>query len=148
MPEKIIEITLKPQYADAQARGASHGLNLAGDVVITDCKSAHLYKLSGNADPREAAQTLLCDPVTESWAAAPLLRPQKGWKRVEIWLKNSVTDVTGESVEEALSSLVGACRVRCGEAYLFQTDAKADALERAVFGTLANRMIHRVTVTG
>jgi phosphoribosylformylglycinamidine (FGAM) synthase PurS component len=147
MPEAIIEVALKPQYADAQARGAQHSLNLAGEVKISESKSAHLYKLSGSADPKEAAMKLLCDPVTETWKEAPLLRPEKGFKRVEIWPKDSVTDVTGESVADAVAELFGNCKVRCGEAYLFKTDATAQQLSGAVLGTLANGLIHRVTVT-
>ena len=142
-----IEVALKPQFADAGAAGAMHELNLSGLVKISAAKSAKIYSFSGEIPHQklsEIAKNLLCDPVTESWGFAPFLMPEKGWKRVEIRLKNSVTDVAGESVEEAVNR--ENCKVRCVDVYLFKTDASSKELSRAALDTLANEMVSAVKV--
>ncbi|MFA5160977.1 MAG: hypothetical protein WC421_01915 [Elusimicrobiales bacterium] len=145
-----IEVCLKPQFMDAGAAGAMHELNLAGEAEISAARTARIYSFSGDI-PRarlgEIAGKLLCDPVTESWGFSPYLLPEKGWKRVEVRFKNSVTDPAGESVEEALAGkLPPGCRVRCADVYLFKTAAGAQKLERAVLDTLANELVCAVKV--
>ncbi|MDD2772516.1 MAG: phosphoribosylformylglycinamidine synthase subunit PurS [Elusimicrobiales bacterium] len=147
-----IEVSLKPQFLDAQAQGARHDLNLLGTVEIAEAQSAAVYKISGEVDAafaKRAAAALLADPVTENWRAGTAAKPPRGVKRVEIWFKDSVTDVTGESVADAIHSITGTeCRVRCAQTYLLRTNAAAAKLEQAVFKTLANALIHKVVITG
>jgi len=74
--------------------------------------------------------------------------PLKGWRRVEVWLKDSVTDVPGESVKKAIADLglKEPESVRCGTAYLLKTPASGRQIENAVKKTFVNPIVNTFSI--
>ena len=92
----LIEIWTKEKYSSSEEAALRARLAHAGLPVKT-ARLSRLYKIDApfpeNAFERIAGD-LLTDPITERWSLAA--RPGlKKFYRVEVWLKNSVTDVIG-----------------------------------------------------
>ncbi|MEW5906709.1 MAG: hypothetical protein AB1734_08030, partial [Elusimicrobiota bacterium] len=86
------------------------------------------------------------DPLTDAGSVGGR-RPPAGCWRAEVWLKNSVTDVIGESVSEAAAGFLGveAPKVRFGHAFYFKGPA-GPAAEKAAARALSNPLIHSFKV--
>ena len=144
----IIEIRTKEKYAACERDGFAGRMAHAG-LKIKGARLARLYKVEGDftaAEFRRLGGELLADPVTETWAKAPARTDLKGW-RVEVWLKDSVTDVVGESVEGAVEDVLGKKpeSVRFGRAWCVAGVTEAE-LRRAVAGTLVNETVNKFSV--
>ncbi len=144
----VIEIRTKPKYAAAEDAALLARMRAAG-LPFKAASSARLYRVDADwpsAAYKKAAADLLADPLTESWSVGGGRAPAGYW-RAEIWLKNSVTDVVGESVSEAAAGFLGvkAPKVRFGHAFYFKSAAGPKA-EKAAAKALSNPLIHSFKV--
>ncbi|MBU2572714.1 MAG: phosphoribosylformylglycinamidine synthase subunit PurS [Elusimicrobia bacterium] len=158
----IIEVWTKEKYSVNEEAGLIGRLAHAGLPVKT-ARLSRLYKIEApfhKKDFDRIAAELLTDKITErySLSARPALFPKgpkrcarpglKKFYRVEVWLKNSVTDVVGESVKEAIRDIMGGQprNVRFGRAYYIACGSES-RLKRAVSTTLMNEIVNVYSVT-
>ena len=151
----LVEVRLKPEFADAEGAAALALLRGQGLSAIKEVRVARLYELRGPVtanQAQQAARDLLGDPVThEARVTAPAAAPLNGMNfwRVEVWLKPTVSDPVGETVREAFVEM-GLPRpesARCALVYRLNGRCTKAQVEKAVCRTLANPLIHRVVVS-
>lgn len=141
----IIEIKTKEKYAGNEEAGFIGRMAHAGLKVKT-ARLSRLYRVDAEFSRTEFGRLgadLLTDRITETYS---LSRPRpglKGW-RVEVWLKDSVTDVVGESVRGAVADLLGKepKAVRFGRAYYVSCESELK-LRHAVAKTLVNETVNK-----
>jgi phosphoribosylformylglycinamidine (FGAM) synthase PurS component len=145
----IIEIRTKEKYARNEEAGFIGRMAHAG-LKVKAARLSRLYRVDADfsrAEFDKLGSELLTDRITEHYSLSqwkPALR--NAW-RVEIWLKDSVTDVVGESVRGAIADVLGRepKAVRFGHAYYVACDSEAK-LKRAVAGTLVNETVNRFRI--
>ncbi len=151
----LVEVRLKPEYADAEGASALALLRGQGLTSIREVRVSRLYELKGPVTANhatQAARDLLGDPVThESRLVSPAASPLNGMNfwRVEVWLKPTVTDPVGETVREAFGEmgLPKPDGARCAMVYRLNGRSTKLQIEKAVAKSLANPLIHRVVVS-
>lgn len=140
----IIEVWTKDKYAHNEEAGLLARLKRAG-LDITTVRLSRLYKIEApwtKKDFDRLGAELLTDKITEHYSLSGRPGVKGGW-RVEVWLKNSATDVIGESVKEAVRDMLGRspANVRFGRAYY--ADCRGEAkLRAAVAKTLMNEVVN------
>lgn len=151
----LIEVRLRPEFADAEGAAALQLLQAQGLSSIKEARVSRLYRIQGPITAnqvQQATKDLLCDPVTqEHRVVTPMPAPLNGMNfwRVEVWLKPTVTDPVGETVRAAIADM-GLPRpdlARCAFVYRLAGRANKPALERAVARCLANPLIHDAVVS-
>jgi len=151
----LIEVRLRPEFADAEGAAALALLLAQSQPSLRDARVSRVYRINGPITAnqvQQVAKDLLCDPVTqEHRVVAPTSPPLNGMNfwRVEVWLKPSVTDPVGETVRDAIADM-GLPRpdsVRCALVYRLSGRANKASLEKAVARTLANPLIHDAVVS-
>ena len=144
----IIEVWTKEKYSGNEDKDLIGRLSHAG-LKLKAARLSRLYKVEasfGKKGLERVASELLTDKITERYSLS--VRPAlKKMYRVEVWLKNSVTDVVGESVKDAIHGLMGAspASVRFGRAYYVACDSER-LLKRAVSRTLVNEIVNMYSV--
>ena len=150
----LIEVRLRPEFADAEGAAALALLQAQGLSSLREARLSRLYEIKGALtanQAQQAARDLLSDPVTQEFrAVTPAPAPLNGMNfwRVEVWLKPSVTDPVGETVRDALAGM-GLPRpesVRCALVFRVSGRATKATLEKAVSRSLSNPLIHRAVV--
>jgi phosphoribosylformylglycinamidine (FGAM) synthase PurS component len=151
----LIEVRLRPEFADAEGAAALSLLSAQSLPSLKEARVSRLYRITGPITAnqvQQAAKDLLCDSVTqEHRVVTPVPAPLNGMNfwRVEVWLKPSVTDPVGETVRDAIADM-GLPRpdvVRCAFVYRLAGRANKAALEKAVARTLSNALIHDAVVS-
>lgn len=145
----IIEVYTKDKYAVNEEAAFLARLLHAG-LKAKAARLSRLYRIDADfTGPQFArlASELLTDKVTELYS---LKAGQPGLKnafRVEVWLKDSVTDVIGESVKEAVAAAAGRApgAVRFGRAY-YVACASEPRLRLAVSRTLVNEVVNKFKI--
>jgi len=145
----IIEIWTKEKYAGSEEAGFAARMAQAG-LKVKAARLSRLYRVDGDLSRAEfdrLGRELLADPVSERYSLREGANGFKGAWRVEVWLKDSVTDVVGDSVASAIADLTGRRpqRVRCGRAYYAAGPAQA-ALRAAVVNTLVNQTVNKFAI--
>jgi phosphoribosylformylglycinamidine synthase len=150
-----VEVRLRPEFPDAEGAKALSLLQGLGLTSAREVRTSRLYLLKGpytSPHAQQAAKELLCDPVTQDWRLgepeAVSANGMNHW-RVEVWLKETVTDPVGETVAAALAEmgLPTPESVRTGTAYAISGRCHRAQLEKAVARSLANPVVHRVSVS-
>jgi len=140
----IIEVWTKDKYARNEEAGLLARLTRAG-LDIKTARLSRLYKIEAPWTKKyfdRLAAELLTDKITEHYSLSKRPGVKGGW-RAEVWLKNSATDVIGESVKEAIHDMLGRSpsNVRFGRAYY--TACSGEAKLRAVIAkTLMNEVVN------
>lgn len=129
--------------------GEAHALGVAGVKSVASARSFLLQGASlNNSDVVRAAQTLLVDPVAETFAAHPVSAKTNTaveGQLLNVLFKPGVTDNVALSTQKALADLgfvvdtVATCRK-----YWFETDISDGDLDRIAKRVLANDAIERV----
>lgn len=151
----LIEVRLRPEFADVEGAGALTLLHGQGLSSIKEARVSRLYEIKGPLSANQAllaAKDILCDPVTQEHklitpAPAPL-NGMNAW-RIEVWLKPAVTDPVGETVRSAIeeTGLPSPETVRCAMVYRLNGRCSKPLLEKAIPKSLANPLIHRFFVS-
>lgn len=145
----LIEIFSKDKYAKNEESGLIKKLAAAG--FKTDfLRFSKLYRIDGaysKADSQKIAGSLLCDNITESWSLDSRRFAGRNIYSAEIWLKDSVTDVVGESVRHAVADMgfKKPSLARFGRRIYARASSVA-GFRHAVAKTLANETVNRCTV--
>jgi phosphoribosylformylglycinamidine (FGAM) synthase PurS component len=142
----IIEIWTREKYAKNEEEGFIGRMRHAG-LKLEKARLSRLFRVEADFSRAEFARLgaeLLADRITEHYSLSPGKAGFRGAFRVEVWLKDSVTDVVGESVKGAIADLLGKTprSVRYGHAYYAACDCEAK-LKRAVSRTLANEIVNK-----
>ena len=129
--------------------GEAHALGVAGVKSVASARSFLLQGASlSNADVVRAAQTLLVDPVAETFAAHPVSAKTNTaveGRLLNVLFKPGVTDNVALSTQKALTDLGFAVdTVATGRKYWFETDVSDADLDRIAKRVLANDAIERV----
>ncbi len=145
----IIEIWTKEKYARNEEEAFIARLAHAGLKVKT-ARLSRLYRVDADftkADFSKIASDLLTDNITEHCSLTPGKAGLKNAYRVEVWLKDSVTDVVGESVKEAVADVAGKppAAVRFGRAY-YVPCASGLKLKQAVSKILVNEVVNKFKI--
>lgn len=145
----IIEIWTKEKYAKNEQNAFIARLAHAGLKVKT-ARLSRLYRIDADFSREtfsKIASQLLTDNITEHSSLSPGKAGLKNAYRVEVWLKDSVTDVVGESVKEAVLDVAGKlpAAVRFGRAYYVACDSELK-LKRAVSKTLVNEVVNKFKI--
>lgn len=142
-----IEIFAREKYAlneeKALVKKLSHSL-----PGVKKAAESKLYLVEGSysaAEKKSIGGEVLLDPIVEKYSFKP--RKFSGRHcRFEIWFKDGITDVVGESVAGAIADygLRRPEKVRTGRAiYVF--GASPEKAEKAVREVFTNELIHKVT---
>ncbi|HBA60978.1 MAG TPA: hypothetical protein DCZ92_09195 [Elusimicrobia bacterium] len=145
----IIEIWTKEKYAGNEEASFIGRLAHAG-LKIEAARLSRLYRVDAEFTRDEfdkLGSSLLTDPITERYSLSPGKTGLKDAYRVEVWLKESVTDVVGESVKEAITGVMGKApgAVRFGRAYYVRCDSEVK-LKHAVTRTLVNAVVNKFKI--
>ncbi|MDD2804678.1 MAG: phosphoribosylformylglycinamidine synthase subunit PurS [Elusimicrobiales bacterium] len=145
----IIEIWTKEKYAKNEEEGFIGRMAHAG-LRVKAARLSRLYRVEGDFSRAEfdrLGTDLLADPITEKYSLAQWKPGLKGAWRVEVWLKDSVTDVVGESVKGAIADVLGRepQAVRFGRAYYAACESEAK-LKHAVVKTLVNEIVNKFKI--
>lgn len=150
-----IEVRLKSDYTDSEGLAALSLLNAQGVNTAREVRTSRIYEIRGalnSGQAQQAAKELLCDCVTQEFRlltpGPAALNGMNHW-RVEVWLKESVTDPVGETVREAIAELGLPLpeSVRVASAYHIKGKCGRNQLEKAVLRCLANPVIHRFALS-
>lgn len=145
----IIEIWTKEKYAKNEEGAFIARLAHAG-LKVKAARLSRLYRLDADFSREtfsKIASELLTDQITEHCSLVPGKAGLKNAYRVEVWLKDSVTDVVGESVKEAVADVTGKlpAAVRFGHAYYVDC-ASEPKLRTAVAKTLVNEVVNKFRI--
>lgn len=145
----IIEVRTKEKYAGNEEAAFIGRLAHAG-LKVKAARLSRLYRIDadlGRETFSRIASELLTDNITELSSLAPGKAGLKNAWRVEVWLKDSVTDVVGESVKEAVFDVTGKlpAAVRFGHAYYVSCDSEPK-LRLAVSKTLVNEVVNKFRI--
>ncbi|MFH2204504.1 MAG: phosphoribosylformylglycinamidine synthase subunit PurS [Elusimicrobiota bacterium] len=154
-PRYRIEVAAKYGQDDPHGAALSSQLASIGLPASLDVRVSSLYELIGTMTKHHIqtlSRDLLTDPITQEFrlddtASSPAFLIGPHW-RVEVWLKPTVTDPTGESVREAVGDL-GLPRpeqVRTGTAYRILGNARRPQIDRLLNKLLSNPLIHETIV--
>ena len=145
----IIEIWTKEKYAKNEEAAFTARMAHAG-LKVKAARLSRLYRVDADfsrAQFDRIASKLLTDNITEHYSLTPGKNGLKKVYRVEVWLKDSVTDVVGESVKEAIADVLGKepKAVRFGHAYYVPCDSGLK-LKHAVSKTLVNEVVNKFSI--
>jgi len=148
VPSFVIEVGSKAGAADPSARGLLSDIRHLGVRGVKAVESSQLYRLSGDiaaGDRARIANDLLCDPIIQDWAEEsrnPLAEKSRP-VRLDVWFKQGVTDVVGDSVRKGILDLgiSGVDAVRTGTRYRFWGLPNREAAERIADAYLANSLV-------
>jgi len=145
----IIETWTKEKYAKNEEEGFIGRMAHAG-LKVTAARLSRLYRVEGEfsrAEFERLGKDLVTDPITEKYSLSRWKPGLKNAWRVEVWLKDSVTDVVGESVKGAVADVLGKApvTVRFGRAYYAACESEAK-LKRAVVKTLVNEIVNKFKI--
>lgn len=144
----LIEVVHKAGVTDPLARRLEADLRQNRMRGIQRVETSQLYRLIGELTPAEQqriAKDLLSDPVIQQ--AQDGLRVSKGLV-IDVWYKEGVTDVVGESVLKGVRDLgiQGISAVRTAMRYRFYGTQKAAAVEKLVQLIGINPLVHDRTI--
>jgi phosphoribosylformylglycinamidine (FGAM) synthase PurS component len=151
----IIEIWTKKKYSKNEEMDLITRLSHAR-LRPDFAKISRLYRIDADFEKKDfekIAKEILIDPITEEYSLSDRIGKRrenldcklknKNLFRVEVWLKDSVTDVIGESVQETILDVIHkkVKNVRYGHAYYLFVDS-GSRIKHAVSEVLINELIH------
>lgn len=145
----VVEITPKEAFASHHNRSVINELEGVGLKGISSLKSSKLYRLEGEITEQDAlaiGDEVLRDSVLEDSFISVL--PDDADFVVEVWLKESATDVVAETVEKAISisSFGKQVRVRTANKYAVSGSFTEDELQKAVNRSLSNGVVNKTII--
>jgi phosphoribosylformylglycinamidine (FGAM) synthase PurS component len=149
--KQIVEVKIKPKFLDAPGAEFKHAAASLG-VKITDAKLGRLFLLEGfltKQQIKKIAHKLLTDVVTENCKLDYSFGKTNGLHKIELWLKDGVTDVVGESVKDAVldMGIKGITNARCGFVYYIKGKLTKKQVQLLAEKILVNPLVHRYKIT-
>ncbi|MDR0953010.1 MAG: hypothetical protein LBM71_02315 [Elusimicrobiota bacterium] len=149
--ESFVEVFYKKNYGDRKIIRIKNRLASVGLKNIKEIIPSTIYKISGDysaAQIKKIAQNLLTDPVLETNQIG--LSKPKDFYKVEVWIRDSSTDVVGESVKYAVAALGESLPlgVRVGNSFAIKGSFTKPQLEAAVKKTFVNEVVNKFTIEG
>ncbi|MDR1123466.1 MAG: hypothetical protein LBL61_02455 [Elusimicrobiota bacterium] len=144
--ESFIEVFRKKNYGDKKNAAVKARLAAAGLKDIAEVIPSVIYKLEGDYGPADIeafAAGLFADPVLETFRTA--VQKPKGFFKVQVWIRDSSTDVVGESVKDVIAAM-GKARpriARVGNAFAVKGKFTKAQLEAAVKKTFVNEVVNK-----
>jgi|GEM_PF-1173490 len=145
----FVEVYHKHDYGAHKENGIKKRLLGVGLKNISEVKSYTIYQVEGDYEPAQIdniAKALLADPVLETYVVNP--PAPFGVFKVEVWIRDSSTDVVGESVADAIETL-GFKRpsaVRVANAFNISGKFEEAGLETAVKKTFVNEVVNKFSI--
>lgn len=142
----VIEIS-SSEAKDPSAHGLIDDIRHLGVRGVKTAKTSQLYRISGKISVQEReriAKDLLCDPIIQEFKIDKSAAPSgTGAMRVDVWFKQGVTDVVGDSVKKGIQDLgiTGVEEVRTGARYRFWGLPNKEAAENLAESYLANTLV-------
>ena len=150
-----VEVRLKSEFTDSEGLAALSILNGLGLNTARELRTSQIYAIRGPlgiGNIQQAAKELLSDAVTQEYRliapSAAFSNGMSHW-RIEVWLKDSVTDSVGDTVRSAFveMGLPTPQSVRVATAYRITGKCGKNQLERIIPRCLANPIIHRFIIS-
>ena len=147
--QSFIEVFHKKNYGDKKITGIKTRLAAAGLKNIAEVVPSSIYKIEGDyskADIETLAAKLFADPVLET-AHIGIAKPE-GFFKVQVWIRDSSTDVIGESVKDVIAAM-GKPRpksARVANAFAIRGDFTKEQLEEAVKKTFVNEVVNKFVI--
>ncbi|WP_428898128.1 Phosphoribosylformylglycinamidine (FGAM) synthase [Parelusimicrobium proximum] len=147
--KSFVEVCNKKDYGSAHNGHIKSTLESVGLKGIEYIHSSKIYSIDGEyckADIKKIADGLLTDSVLEKSSLSPV-KESKSYK-VEVWIRDSSTDVIGESVRDAIAAmgLKKPESVRVGDAFIIKGSFDESALEAAVKKTFVNEVVNKFVI--
>ena len=144
----LIEVFNKKDYGAPAAAGVKKRLESVGLKGVKEVSVSKIYQIEGEyKEPqiKQIAGELLCDPVLEEFSLCELCK--KNAHKVEVWIRDSSTDVIGESVQDAIAVLGYAKpKVRVANSFLISGTFSDKELETAVKKTFVNEVVNKFSI--
>ncbi|MGB2578674.1 phosphoribosylformylglycinamidine (FGAM) synthase PurS component [Elusimicrobium simillimum] len=149
--ESFVEVFYKGSYGDKKVASIKKRLERVGLKNVKEVIPSTAYKINGvynKEQVKDIAQNLLTDPVLETCRTT--LSSPKGYYKVEVWIRDSSTDVIGESVRDAITAMgfEKPQSVRVGNCFAIKGTFTKSALEAAVKKTFVNEVLNKFTIEG
>jgi len=147
--QSFIEVFHKKDYGDKKISSIKARLAAAGLKHIAEVVPSTIYKIEGNytkADVETLAAKLFADPVLET-AVIGIANP-KGFFKVQVWIRDSSTDVIGESIKDVIAAM-GKPRpsvARVGNTFAIRGNFTKKQLEEAVKKTFVNEVVNKFVI--
>jgi phosphoribosylformylglycinamidine (FGAM) synthase PurS component len=146
----LFEIGCKPGVTDPVGQGLMQDIAHLHLGRVKQVASAQLYKVSGQLSKEEQkriAEDLLCDPILNESRSGESLKADKSLV-IDIWYKQGVTDVVGDSVLKGIKdlSITGVQDVRTGMRYHLQGVTRREVAEKIAAALLVNPLVHESTI--
>ena len=146
----LFEIACKAGVTDPVGRGLKEDIDHLGLGRVKSVSSAQLYKVSGqlSADERSRiVKDLLADPILNEAREGTEVKKDKAMV-IDVWYKQGVTDVVGDSVRKGIRDLniTGAQDVRTGMRYHLEGVTRREVAEKIALALLVNPLVHESTI--
>jgi phosphoribosylformylglycinamidine (FGAM) synthase PurS component len=173
----LFEVAYKTGVTDPAGLGLKNDITHLGLGHVKNVSSSQLYRIFGQLsveDRSRIAQELLCDPILNECKEDPSprlrdplpkgrgpglafslqgeggRRPDEGKRSIaiDVWYKQGVTDVVGESVQKGIRDLnIGSVKeVRTGTRYCLDGITKREVAEKIALALLVNPLVHESTI--
>ena len=156
LPEMIyrVEVFCRPGFSDPAGAALLAQLPMIGIQSVTEIKVGALYDFRGRftlGQMMTVAKELLTDPITQDFVLNGQRPVGAIWSphwRIEVRLKNSVTDPVESSLRKAVEDLglPAPESARTGVVYKFWGRLYPAQAERVAVKLLANPVVHRYSV--
>ncbi|WP_052545812.1 phosphoribosylformylglycinamidine synthase subunit PurS [Elusimicrobium minutum] len=147
----FVEVFHKRDYGSHKENGIKNRLSSVGLKGIENVNSYTIYSVEGVYSKKQIesiAKDLLCDPVLEKYSVSSS-KPQKGVFKIEVWIRDSSTDVVGEGVKDAVAALgfEKPASVRVAAAFNISGKFTEKELDAAVKKTFVNQVVNKYLIT-
>ncbi|MDR0646484.1 MAG: hypothetical protein LBG46_05975 [Elusimicrobiota bacterium] len=145
----FIEVFYKKNYGDKKIAAIKNRLETVGLKNILQIIPSVIYKIDGDYDKAAAnniAAKLFADPVLETYKIG--VEAPKGFFKVQVWIRDSSTDVVGESVKDVIEAMGHArpASARVCNAFAVRGKFTKVQLEAAVKKTFVNEVVNKFSV--
>jgi phosphoribosylformylglycinamidine (FGAM) synthase PurS component len=147
--ESFIEVFYKKNYGDRKIQSIKNRLAQVGLKNVTEILPSTIYKITGQYSKAQIvalARNLLTDPVLGTFKTG--IQKPKNFFKVQVWIRDSSTDVVGESVKDAVVALGESepQSVRVASAFAVKGNFTREALETAVKKTFVNEVVNKFLI--
>ena len=147
--QSYIEVFHKKNYGAKKTASIKARLAAAGLKNIVEIIPSTIYKIDGDYTKEQIealSAKLFSDPVLERYETA--VAHPKGFFKVQVWIRDSSTDVTGESVKDVIAAM-GYHKpqtARVANAFAIRGNFTKAQLEAAVKKTFVNEVLNKFVI--